>query len=839
MPASPNQLDQIYRQVREHFVSHPVISVNPTKGDPPNQYEITYTIAGMCKTGEGKIVESIDHRVELAIPFGFPHFPPSCKPKSDIFHPDFDPVAICLGDYWGQDRSLPDLIIHIGQMINGEIYSTANAFNEDAAEWYLGNSGKFPLAKIKWETENGSTSSCHDHIHEIDTLDDADLATEFDGLALEEREDDEDIILDTAFPEVDSSTVIDLEELTRLGAQKKYYTLLENGESNNHSSDELSQLCRKARANIQKAEKLHREGKKFENTGDAQIALEKYQQIETVVTDFPAIDSDIRRVKQTLALLNDNTPDMAPDFIDSSGPAEAAEATNGDKKRAKPVNKATLKIAQEVKAAKFPAQEAFFVPKSRNNNKMYLILFLGLLAIGIGASGYFWYSFTNKLNEAESAYAQCSTSYDKNQFDVAKRLCDKALQFVDEVKFIHQNKTNRLKTSIVEILQSEKLTQGLAGNILFEGKYIPKDKAKTILSIKQNLNEADTLYLEEKWQPALELYQILLDQAGNNGYLDPPVIEDIQHKHLIAKFRMSYDPAQVSMYDNQWEDAIEKLLEAQKILVSLPESDREQYSAQLQDALQKSQFANLKEQGDQSFTGADWLKAIASYNLALNRGQESALSPESIDAIRNNIKRAELYTAINKGNKAFASASWDDAIEAYSKASSLLMGNQGLSSETGSDLNIRKLARIILQASIIRDRQTIQALLEQNDLVKTRSVYQQILTAIANSTFKTEKEFINTTAEISKAVQALDQKIILMKRVEYLQENYQSLFVANYPAAIPEKLTNPVISNTKETKSELVFRMQCTENSGGRPLTLVMFYAYDKKTGKWRLFSEN
>jgi hypothetical protein len=167
------------------------------------------------------------------------------------------------------------------------------------------------------------------------------------------------------------------------------------------------------------------------------------------------------------------------------------------------------------------------------------------------------------------------------------------------------------------------------------------------------------------------------------------------------------------------------------------------------------------------------------------------------------------------------------------------MGNQGLSSETGSDLNIRKLARIILQASIIRDRQTIQALLEQNDLVKTRSVYQQILTAIANSTFKTEKEFINTTAEISKAVQALDQKIILMKRVEYLQENYQSLFVANYPAAIPEKLTNPVISNTKETKSELVFRMQCTENSGGRPLTLVMFYAYDKKTGKWRLFSEN
>ena len=150
MSASPSQLDEIYRQVREYFVSHPVISVRPTNGDPPDQYEITYTITGMSKKDGGKIVESIDHKVELAIPFGFPHFPPSCKPKSDIFHPDFDPAAICLGDFWEQDRTLPDLIIHIGQMINGEIYSTTNAFNEEAAEWYLDNADKFPLAHINW-----------------------------------------------------------------------------------------------------------------------------------------------------------------------------------------------------------------------------------------------------------------------------------------------------------------------------------------------------------------------------------------------------------------------------------------------------------------------------------------------------------------------------------------------------------------------------------------------------------------------------------------------------------------------------------------------------------------
>ncbi len=153
MSTSPNQLDELHRQLSEFFNSHPLISVTPTKGDPPDQYEITYTISGMCKSDTDEIVESAEHTIELAIPFGFPHFPPSCKPKSNIFHPDFDPAAICLGDFWEQDRSLSELIIFIGQMINGEIYSETNAFNEEAADWYQEISDKLPFAPIQWSKD--------------------------------------------------------------------------------------------------------------------------------------------------------------------------------------------------------------------------------------------------------------------------------------------------------------------------------------------------------------------------------------------------------------------------------------------------------------------------------------------------------------------------------------------------------------------------------------------------------------------------------------------------------------------------------------------------------------
>ena len=79
----------------------------------------------------------------------------------------------------------------------------------------------------------------------------------------------------------------------------------------------------KGREEIDRVEKLHRDGKKFENKGDAQIAFEKYQQITTIVADFPTIDADIHRIKQTLALLADISPGKSPDYAEPQAAQEA------------------------------------------------------------------------------------------------------------------------------------------------------------------------------------------------------------------------------------------------------------------------------------------------------------------------------------------------------------------------------------------------------------------------------------------------------------------------------------------------------------------------------------
>ncbi len=139
------QLKAIYQEIQSQFDQHQKIVVTPIAGSPPEQYRVRYRLQGLCKGSNGAIQPCTDHTISVTIPFGFPHFPPSCIPETPVFHPDFDQSAICIGDFWDKNPSLPALILHIGQMICGEVYSTDHAFNAEALAWYQENQQTFPL----------------------------------------------------------------------------------------------------------------------------------------------------------------------------------------------------------------------------------------------------------------------------------------------------------------------------------------------------------------------------------------------------------------------------------------------------------------------------------------------------------------------------------------------------------------------------------------------------------------------------------------------------------------------------------------------------------------------
>ncbi len=148
MSDDENLLEIQLEEVQRLFANHPYITIVSTEGTPVNKYIVEYRVKGLVRLDDGEIAKSDQHRVEISLSFGFPHFPPNCKPLTQIFHPDIDPSAIKIADFWTVEGTLASLITYIGQMICWQVYSEENVFNQDAADWLAKNSDSVPLDSI-------------------------------------------------------------------------------------------------------------------------------------------------------------------------------------------------------------------------------------------------------------------------------------------------------------------------------------------------------------------------------------------------------------------------------------------------------------------------------------------------------------------------------------------------------------------------------------------------------------------------------------------------------------------------------------------------------------------
>ncbi len=834
MSVSQEQLGEIQRQLGEHFLSHPAISIMPTKGNPPEQYEITYNISGFIKQGKGEAILSQIHKIELTIPFGFPHFPPSCKPKTAIFHPDFDPAAICLGDFWQQHSQISDLIIFIGKLINGESYSTNNAFNEEAATWYQAHKDAFPIAKIQWQNSQGIEAlSFEEAKSEIDTIDETDLASGFDLLSLEDSLLDEDLEVNTGVAAMAAPSENDLGFLQLLENQKKFYKLQQSLDKGGPFSDQMEKLSAHAVEEIQKAEDLYRSAKKAENVGNLKNAARLFKEVAEIAADFPNLEVDLKRVSQSLELL-EKTPQLQ------------AQTQGNDLLVAQPENKkstanlTTKGRTNNKKQAPPVRQQESFLAEKRLSGKRLLALATGFISLFLVTGGIYYFYTVRQLESSSISLRQCTAEIDNRQFEAAKASCTSALENLPMTVFSLQKRAKDLKQNINKILDSETLSQGLAGKILVDGQYLQQKDAAIIMSYKQLLKEGQDFFDKENWTQAEERFTKIITIANNNTLIPPTALEEIKGKIGFIRFSIIFASANDLLAKQKWQEASLEIKKAKSLLEALPEEARQKYAVELSSALAKCNFEEFRKQGDDFFSKADWQNAISSYKSVLPSGVEGKIAPqEMIDAVRGNISRAELYATIDNGNKAFISGAWEEAIQEYNKAVALLNANQDIIKLADAQVTRKKIDRIILQTTIIRDRLAAKAQQdEQKNLSAARNFYRQIITNINNSNFANEAEFLETKKVTNETIQVLEKSIYQADKEQYLKDNFRNLFAVNYPTAIPESLNNPVISFVREAGGKMIFKMQCTESGRGRPLTLIMMYAYDKAANRWEFFSE-
>ncbi|HJT76708.1 MAG TPA: ubiquitin-conjugating enzyme E2, partial [Gemmataceae bacterium] len=132
-------------QIRQAFQGFAPISVQSLEGHPPDLYRIRYQVRGLERGPNGALAYRQDHLVEIQLTSEYPRQSPKCKMLTPVFHPNIDPMAICVGDHWTAAERLIDLVIRIGEMIAFQAYNLKSPLDGEAAMWTDLNKAHLPL----------------------------------------------------------------------------------------------------------------------------------------------------------------------------------------------------------------------------------------------------------------------------------------------------------------------------------------------------------------------------------------------------------------------------------------------------------------------------------------------------------------------------------------------------------------------------------------------------------------------------------------------------------------------------------------------------------------------
>ncbi len=902
MAIATEQLEAINQQITQAFSDDSSITVVATDGNPPDKYEITYQLDGLQKSDSGSIEKRGSHTISISIPFGYPHFPPSCKPKSPIFHPDFDPAAICIGDFWEKTRSIVDLISHIGEMITGTHYSTSNAFNEEAAQWYAENFAK-PAAKTASDDEDnlmdpagpalasGSdddfTSLLDDddddliqddllESFEADTEDSVEPALSFvdevdaPGSAAE-SDSFGDIFQESDFDfeepaksgdnaaalsppgfesgakndnvsDAESDTLsgqmeeddVDIEHLQELAEQKRFYGL--DKELSLLSADAAFEgkeaLAEQAAVALEEAQSLYTRALEFEHKGEPEKALKCFKRIEECTTDYPALNEDISRMTQALELLGGWT-EPAPESKQRSRPEPKTKA-------GKEKTSADTHTPPSTPTRKKEAARTFFDDQEAQKSRL-IPYALGIVIVLVGAAvGLNYFFSSSKFSQAEERFEQCRTSLAANQFSEAELQCESALGLVKQVALFKSSARDALVMDIEKTLRSKPLKEGLAGNLMLDGEYYPKQVVANIIAFREFKSTGDQLFADQKFQESVSNYEQALAIAEDEKAIDRQEIFQITENIKIADFQIIYQTGVSFIERKKWILATKDLSEALEQLrtLSLPEKAAliDTITARLADIEQ----ATEKEKGDTAFAENRWPEASTHYRNALAMAMQSPRPDEDeIYELKQLVVKGDLYGIVSAGKSAFRQARWDEAISNYDKAINLLEDNRELLKQANTEENRRKLARIMLQASLIRDKQDAARHLKEREYDEAIVKLNAIISSVSASEFSTEEEFAAIHLEAQQSIDEARENKLLSDKISYLEDNFEELFTKHYSGSPPESLVEREVVFERKMGSKLLFRLQCVEVGRGRPLQLVMKYTHDLDSGAWNFYSDS
>ena len=560
---------------------------------------------------------------------------------------------------------------------------------------------------------------------------------------------------------------------------------------------------------IAEAEELYKTADKHEQKGEFEKAGIILDLIANIATDFPGLEMSRNRIRESMMGSGQEKPGVTGEEKE-----EAADQVPGEKKPRK---------------RKARAKMSFKIPV-----RIIVILFLVIVLGGIGAGGFYVYnSDNNKVQLAQESFQKSEQLISKKEFKEAKKQLESARAALQDIIFFNETEKESILQQISSVFKSSLFKEGLKGRILYGEIYVTLEAAKAIDKFNTQISYADKVLKAGKIDQAITAYEKSLPYAEKGGLEHE--VKTISKKTNQLRMEMALNQAKQFEEQQDWFNASQeykKALEFSRIVASQGEQKAvaKKFAA--------ASYQHGLNEGLKWINDSQWQKSIDALQevrqiLEKSPGVVSENEKREIDKL---LVQSRLYFYLGEARKSFENKAWENAIESYNNAITLLKKNSSLLGREGEE-NIKKIEKTILTTHVAEQQNQIERTNTINELKRTVDHYKAISTLIEKSSFKDDKALAEILDDARNKTIEINNQLMINEREQWLIDNFEKIFRDNYPSAKSSELQNPKVIFIKREDNLMIFNISCTEIKQGRKFRLEINYQNDLNNKTWSIYT--
>lgn len=751
---------------------YPNIRIIHIVGDPPSTYEIEFKSFSSGNNETTTAKREDAHTFLFEIPQDYPLSPPSITTKSTKGDNRLLSELNKVSDLWPSIRCLSNLVVHIGMVI----LSHSPAVRENNPDLTRGQQPVDDLLSAVPKESPPKTRG--------------------------ESEKNKKII-----------TLI---------KQKKYFSanILLTGIQGSLREKEYKKFERIIGEHILKANELHKIILDLFDADDQAGAKKIFIKLANTFPDFPALEELKTKFAPSpsphsgLSLENTSDEEMQPSSPSDDEHHEYPFIKNDQPKGNKKKTRSST---------------------GNYGGKHYIRFFaLAFLVVLLAVIGAFYHRDKLALQRADREWQMATGLVGELKHKQALEHFERAKNALASINLLLWIQRERLK-QIDDLIISQDFIEGLHGRIPYKGRYLAIDKVDKLKTLSSMLQSAEQLARNNSVKEAIAAYEEARLYATANA--TESNISEIQQTINNLRLELTLSEAKKAEGKKQWDDLTDIYQRALTLAKQISEQTKDRA---LEDSIhQRLAFAIFKQnlsKSRQKFAGQQWNETIELLEIAQEVLSQwpGAITKKEKSELENLLNRSRLYSTLSEAKAAYESEQWKLAADNYHATLKLLKKTTGMKKEQLNNF-IEKVKRTLFMAELAELLSEAAKAENQNKFPLAIKYYNTVIQLAEASEYRQAGWAKNIITNTYSQIEASENQYDTNQKIDWLTENYSSIFRENINLSNVSKLLYPSVSYEGKEGQDKLFQISCIEKNSGKPARLIIHYQYITSTGRWRI----